>query len=106
MADLLDRIDTSEVMALALAFAACIFDLRTRRIPNALTLGGAVGACVYALAFHGVRGLTMSLAGWAAGLAIFLPFFLLRGLGAGDVKLMACLGAWLGGEKSKYKYEK
>ncbi len=96
MADLLSRIGTSEAMALALAFGACILDLRTRRIPNALTLGGAVGACVYALAFHGARGLTMSLAGWAAGLAIFLPFFLLRGLGAGDVKLMACLGAWLG----------
>ena len=37
-----------------------------------------------------------SLAGWATGLAIFLPIFLLGGLGAGDVKLMACLGAWLG----------
>jgi len=94
--DVIGRIGTSEAVAVALAFVACLFDLRIRRIPNALTLGGAVGACVYALAFHGVSGLTMSLAGWAAGLAIFLPFFLLRGLGAGDVKLMACLGAWLG----------
>ncbi len=96
MADVISRTGTSEVVALALAVVACMLDVRTRRIPNALTLGGAVGACVYALAFHGVRGLAMSLAGWAAGLAIFLPFFLLRGLGAGDVKLMACLGAWLG----------
>jgi len=37
-----------------------------------------------------------SLAGLAVGLALFLPFFLLGGMGAGDVKLLAALGAWLG----------
>jgi prepilin peptidase CpaA len=35
-------------------------------------------------------------AGWGVGFAFFLPFFALGGMGAGDVKLLAALGAWLG----------
>jgi prepilin peptidase CpaA len=84
------------MMALAVGLAACVFDLRTRRIPNLLTLGGAATALVYWASLEGFSGLAMSAAGWAAGLAVFLPLFLLGGLGAGDVKLVACLGAWLG----------
>jgi prepilin peptidase CpaA len=38
--------------------------------------------------------------GWALGLALFLPMFLLGGMGAGDVKLLACLGAWLGPQET------
>ena len=75
---------------------ACVFDVRTRRIPNQLTFGGAV----IALAFHfwagGFPALGLSLGGLAVGLAIFFPIFALGGLGAGDVKLLACMGAWLG----------
>jgi prepilin peptidase CpaA len=40
--------------------------------------------------------LATAVGGWATGVALFLPFFLLRGMGAGDVKLLAALGAWLG----------
>lgn len=83
-------------MALAISALACATDLRTRRIPNPVTLGGAVVAAVYALTFAGVGGLASSALGWVVGLVVFLPFFLLGGLGAGDVKLVACLGAWLG----------
>ena len=84
------------VIALAIGFVACVTDVRTRRIPNLLTFGGAAAA----LAAHGVvggwSGLGMALAGWAFGCALFIPFFLLGGMGAGDVKLLAALGAWLG----------
>jgi prepilin peptidase CpaA len=86
----------SQLVALAVGCAACAWDLRTRRIPNALTLGSALAA----LAFHAVQGgppaLAASLGGWAVGLLLFLPFFLVGGMGAGDVKLLAALGAWLG----------
>ena len=49
-----------------------------------------------AAALDGLPGLGHALAGWAVGCALFLPFFLLGGMGAGDVKLLAALGAWLG----------
>jgi prepilin peptidase CpaA len=84
-------------MVLAICVLACVTDLRTRRIPNLLTLGGAVLALLYILSIDGWRAvLSVSILGWAAGLAVFLPFYLLGGLGAGDVKLVACIGAWLG----------
>jgi len=93
---LVEHLTAEHVAALSIGIVACVFDLRTRRIPNALTLGGAVAAFSYALLALGITGFGRSLAGWLVGLAIFLPFFLLGGLGAGDVKLQACLGAWLG----------
>ena len=81
-------------------------DLRTRRIPNRLVLWGALaglalnsllpaGAGLFQQPFGGL-GLPQSLAGAAAGLALLLPMYLLRALGAGDVKLMAMCGAFLG----------
>lgn len=79
-----------------LALLACIEDVRTRRIPNWLTFGGAAVALGTYLVLDGPSGLAFSGAGWAVGCAAFLPFFLLRGLGAGDVKLLAALGSWLG----------
>jgi len=81
---------------LALGAAATLFDFRTRRIPNALTIGAAVAALVCLGVIGGWREAAWSAAGWAVGLLIFLPLFLLRGLGAGDVKLLAAFGAWLG----------
>jgi prepilin peptidase CpaA len=96
LTDLAGRLGPHEVVALVVSAGACITDLRTRRIPNYLTLGGALAAMFYAVAVHGLSGLGLSLAGWGAGLIVFLPVFLLGGLGAGDVKLVACLGAWLG----------
>lgn len=82
--------------ALVIAVAACGFDIPTRRIPNWLTLGGAMAAFFFYLFVDGPSGTTRSLLGWAVGIGCFLPLFLLGGLGAGDVKLLACIGAWLG----------
>ena len=96
MAELIGRLDLSQVMTLLVITVASVFDLRTRRIPNLLTFGGAALALLYAGAAHGLPGLAHAVEGWLAGLVIFLPLFALGGLGAGDVKLMACLGAWLG----------
>jgi prepilin peptidase CpaA len=82
--------------SLAVAAAACFTDLRTRRIPNLLTFGAAL----VAFGFHGLTGgwpaLGVSAAGWGVGILLFLPLFLLRGIGGGDVKLLAALGAWVG----------
>jgi prepilin peptidase CpaA len=79
-----------------LAVAAAASDLRFRRVPNALTLGAAaLGILVSGLA-GGLHGVSQSLLGWVVGLALFLPLFVVGGLGAGDVKLLAAFGAWLG----------
>ena len=75
---------------------ACISDLRTRKIPNVLTFGATAAAIVTHGITNGLTGIGFSAAGWAVGLALFLPLFLLRGMGAGDVKLLAALGAWVG----------
>jgi prepilin peptidase CpaA len=80
---------------IAVALTAGIFDLRHRRIPNWLTISGiALGVAVNAVC--GVDGLTNALLGMGSALAIYLPLFLVRGMGAGDVKLMAAVGALAG----------
>ena len=86
----------NEAVVLILGGLACVCDLRTRRIPNLLTFGGAALALAYSVWMSGFGGLLTSVGGWAVGCALFLPMFVLGGMGAGDVKLAACLGAWLG----------
>jgi len=75
---------------------ACFTDLRTRRIPNVLTFSAAAGALLFHLATGGWSAAGSSLAGLFLGALLFFPMFALRGMGAGDVKLLAAIGAWLG----------
>lgn len=73
-----------------------VMDLRSRRIPNWLT----VPALVLGLAAHtvmgGWSGLQFSLLGFATGFAVLFVLWLMGGGGGGDVKMMSALGAWLG----------
>jgi prepilin peptidase CpaA len=82
--------------ALIIGAAACATDLHSRRIPNWLTFGAAAAAIATQFAMGGSSGVQHAMAGWVAGLFLFMPLFLLGGMGAGDVKLLAALGAWLG----------
>jgi prepilin peptidase CpaA len=82
--------------AVVVATAACVTDLRSARIPNALTVFAAVVGLVAHATWPQGLGAATSLGGAAAGLLVFLPFFALGGMGGGDVKLMTALGAWLG----------
>lgn len=78
---------------LVLVAAGC--DLAQRRIPNRLLLA----ALAWALLLQGMRGpdyLAAPLAGMMTGFLVLLPIHLLRGMGAGDVKLMATIGAFAG----------
>ena len=84
------------LVVLGVGVAACITDVRTRKIPNILTFGAAACGLLFHLITGSWQGLALAAAGWLVGVALFLPFFLLRGMGAGDVKLLAALGAWLG----------
>src|SRR5262250_53768 len=85
-----------ELLAVAVAILACVSDLRTRRIPNALTFGAAIVAVSIHSALGGVNGLLIGVVGWLVGIALFFPFFALGGLGGGDVKLLGAIGACLG----------
>jgi prepilin peptidase CpaA len=82
--------------ALIIAAAACATDLHSRRIPNWLTFGAAGGALAYHYLTGGPTAVQGAMSGWVTGLFLFMPLFLLGGMGAGDVKLLAALGAWLG----------
>jgi len=85
-----------QIVTIAVAIVAAAWDLKTRRIPNFLTFGAAIVAVLVHLYLSGLAGGGWSIAGWLVGVAFFLPFFALGGMGAGDVKLLAALGAWLG----------
>lgn len=90
--------EAGRVVLLAIVGLAAVIDVRTRRIPNLLTFGGAAAGIVYHLWLQGAAGLAQGAGGWALGIALFLPMFLMRGMGAGDVKLLGAVGAWLGPE--------
>ena len=82
--------------AVLLSVLAGWTDLRSRRIPNWLTVSGLVIGIAANTALGGWGGLKTSLLGAAVGLALLLPFVLLRSLGAGDWKLAGALGAFVG----------
>ncbi len=81
---------------LPLTVIALVWDLRTRRIPNWLTVSAFAAALVFHTATTGWSGLGTSLAGFGAGFGLLLILWLVGGGGGGDVKLMGALGAWLG----------
>lgn len=79
-----------------LALLAGWTDLRSRRIPNWLTVPGLLIGMAANVALGGWTGLKVSLMGAGLGLVLLLPFVLLRSLGAGDWKLAGALGAFTG----------
>ena len=81
---------------LGVAIVAVAFDVRTRRIPNLLTFGAAILALLVATLSGGPSATMTAVFAWIVGVALFFPFFALGGMGAGDVKLLAALAAWLG----------
>ncbi|TDF66205.1 prepilin peptidase [Cupriavidus sp. L7L] len=84
-------------VTIGIVLTAAAIDLDRRRIPNWLTFGAWIAALPVQMAIHGVAAGSLAwLYGWLVGLALFLPFYLLRGMAAGDVKLLAAVGAWLG----------
>lgn len=75
---------------------AAVIDLRTRRVPNVLTMSMASMGIIAAAAGVGRIGVTAACAGCVLGAALMLPGHVLGATGAGDVKLLAAAGALLG----------
>jgi prepilin peptidase CpaA len=83
----------------AVAVAAAIFDVKSHRIPNRLTYSALLAGVALHCALQGWAGLRASLWGMAIAGGIFLVFFLVGGMGAGDVKLMGAVGALAGSDR-------
>lgn len=85
------------VVFFALLAWACASDLRARRIPNLVVVLLAASGVLFSVSVRPFpQSLGHTLGGLGLGLAMWLPFWLLRMLGAGDVKLFAAAAAWLG----------
>ena len=74
-----------------------VSNIRYRRIPNWLTLGGVVtGVALNSVLYQGLPGLKLSLAGRGVAFGSYMLLYLVRSMGAGDVKLIAAIGAMVG----------
>ncbi|MCE5308821.1 MAG: A24 family peptidase [Acidobacteriales bacterium] len=83
-------------IAVIVGLAASVEDIVRRRISNWIPVTALAAGLIFHTARDGWRGTLTALAGAASGLAVFLVFYLLGGMGGGDVKLMAGFGAVLG----------
>lgn len=94
--------DMETVLAFAVTAVACLWaavvDMRSRRIPNLITFPAMAVLLALHGAFSGLPGLTESALGLCGGFIVFLIPHAFKVLGAGDVKLMAMVGAGLGSQ--------
>lgn len=92
----MDPRTTVWTFTLLLTSLAAFWDWRSRKIPNWLTVSGALAGITLHCVLGGWHGALFGLAGMGLGLALLLPLVYLRALGAGDWKLMGAVGAFLG----------
>jgi prepilin peptidase CpaA len=85
-----------QIALLVLTGIAAITDAYSRRIPNVLVLAGIVTGLMLNVWLAGWHGLQQSLLGFGLALLVYVPLFMLRAMGGGDVKLMAAAGAIVG----------
>jgi prepilin peptidase CpaA len=83
-------------IAILVGVAAAVDDLARRQIANWIPAAALAGGLGWQIGQHGWWGLLYALGGAAAGFGVFLIFYLLGGMGGGDIKLMAGFGALLG----------
>jgi prepilin peptidase CpaA len=83
-------------LATAVAVVAAITDVRDRRIPNRITYPAMIAGLALQIASSGWHGIVQSLAGGLLFGGVFFLFYMVRAMGAGDVKLAAALGCIIG----------
>jgi prepilin peptidase CpaA len=80
----------------AILVEAAVIDGLKLKVPNWLTFHFVAGGLAFSAWYAGWMGLLFSFEGAVLGLALLLPLYAIGGMGAGDVKLMAGMGAWIG----------
>ncbi len=83
---------------------AAVIDGWKLKVPNWITFPMIVSGWVYSTAWYGWEGLAWSMVGTIVGLALLLPAYAIGGMGAGDVKLLAGVGAWMWSETTFYAF--
>jgi len=83
---------------------AAVIDGLQLKVPNWITYPMIVGGWIYSFAAFGAEGLGWSLLGTVIGLALLMPAYAIGGMGAGDVKLLAGVGAWVWGTTTFYAF--
>jgi prepilin peptidase CpaA len=89
-----------DLIAVAVSIVAAVMDIRTRRIPNRLTYPTMLGAIAGRTLLQGWHGAVGAVLGGLVGGGLFVIFFLLHAMGAGDVKLVAGIGCLLGPQRT------
>ena len=92
----MDRDIVLLIIALALSITAAVFDVQQHRIPNWLTYPGIVSGLVLRGVLFGWKGLGSAFEGLLLAGGIMFVFYMVRAMGAGDVKLMAAIGSLVG----------
>ena len=87
---------TLDIALVFIVIAAAGYDLRYRRIPNWVSLSGIVLGFGCNTLLFGFAGLSRAGLGFLCAIVIYIPLYAVRGMGAGDVKLMAGVGAIAG----------
>ena len=88
----------------AILIVAAVIDGWILKVPNWLTVPLVVAGWMASAYCGGFAGLAWSMAGTLVGLALLLPAYAIGGMGAGDVKLMAGIGAWIGATATFYAF--
>jgi prepilin peptidase CpaA len=86
---------------------AAVIDGYELKVPNWITFPMIAAGWVYSATLSGMpwyEGLAWSLFGTGVGLALLMPAYSIGGMGAGDVKLLAGIGAWVHGEHTFYAF--
>ena len=94
------------IVTITLVVAAVIDGLKLK-VPNWITFPMIISGWIYSATlspFAGWEGLCYSLIGTAVGLALLMPAYAIGGMGAGDVKLLAGVGAWVWGTTTLYAF--
>jgi len=84
------------LLAVAVALCAAFTDVKERRIANRLTYSAVVAGFALQAVLHGLNGLLLSAGGALLFGGVFMLFYIVRAMGAGDVKLAAALGSIVG----------
>jgi prepilin peptidase CpaA len=85
-----------QLLLATLVLIAAVFDVRFRRIPNWLVLSGILLGLALNVFLFGSIGAKSALLGGALAMSVYFPLFIVRGMGAGDVKLMIAIGILVG----------